>query len=156
MSFGFKPFPTRFYLHGMPELDLFDNEVQRRKAIAECFRDAPEEQSRKSYRRYFVHMVVFLTGMLYLRKFTAMIAIEFRWIAWIAYVGLAAVFARWGEQRQFQRPLRLRAIEYGIPVCVYCGYALRGLPHNHERCPECGEPIDDAVRELMHSVPKPS
>lgn len=28
----------------------------------------------------------------------------------------------------------------GIPVCLHCGYSLRGVPE--PRCPECGKPAD--------------
>jgi len=39
-------------------------------------------------------------------------------------------------RRKMRRSLRRILVEYGVPVCLECGYELRGLPTN--RCPECG------------------
>jgi hypothetical protein len=41
------------------------------------------------------------------------------------------------------RSLRLQLQEMGIPVCLHCGYDLRG--QTDPRCPECGRPFDPAL-----------
>jgi len=36
-----------------------------------------------------------------------------------------------------RRYLRVQLAAAGIPICIHCGYDLRGSPSG--RCPECGE-----------------
>ena len=51
----------------------------------------------------------------------------------------------WLFRRRIQRSLRESLISAGVPVCMRCGYCLRGLSELAEpRCPECGEPFDPA------------
>jgi uncharacterized paraquat-inducible protein A len=38
------------------------------------------------------------------------------------------------------RHLRRQLIERGVPICIECGYDLRG--QTTPRCPECGQPVD--------------
>ena len=52
---------------------------------------------------------------------------------------------RWGVKRE----LRHRLVALGVPVCVGCGYLLRGLDLKVEKCPECGRAIDEAVRAAL-------
>jgi hypothetical protein len=42
-------------------------------------------------------------------------------------------------RRSIQRSLRHQLIELGRPVCLHCGYDLRG--QTEPRCPECGKPF---------------
>ena len=55
-------------------------------------------------------------------------------------------------QYVFRKPLRkqirLQLVTMGIPVCIACGYDLRG--QREPRCPECGRPFD---AKLMKSKP---
>ncbi len=46
--------------------------------------------------------------------------------------------ATWIVRRRYLRFLRRRLVTLGVPICLACGYDLRGqeLP----RCPECGRP----------------
>jgi hypothetical protein len=43
--------------------------------------------------------------------------------------------------------LRERLLDCGVPVCLACGYCLRGIAS--ERCPECGVELPPRVREIM-------
>ena len=41
---------------------------------------------------------------------------------------------------RYRRLLREELIQLGVPICVHCGYDLRGLTES--RCPECGRAFD--------------
>lgn len=46
-------------------------------------------------------------------------------------------------RQPFRRHLRERLAARGVPICIPCGYDLRGL--TEARCPECGTPFDPAL-----------
>jgi len=62
------------------------------------------------------------------------------------------VLHRWGVRRELRRKL----IALRIPVCLGCGYLLRGLPHTAERCPECGRAVDENVRAILAGEAPPA
>ena len=43
--------------------------------------------------------------------------------------------------------LRKKLLARGVPVCMNCGYVLRGCPGPN--CPECGRPFDEQVRAIL-------
>jgi hypothetical protein len=47
-------------------------------------------------------------------------------------------------RRPIQRALREHLVAKGVPICLHCGYDMRGLPE--PRCPECGECATPQVR----------
>ena len=50
--------------------------------------------------------------------------------------------------RWFGRPyMREKLLECRVPVCMKCGYCLRGLVS--DCCPECGKELDERVRALI-------
>lgn len=59
------------------------------------------------------------------------------------------VVLRWLHRRGAARWLRVKLVEEGVPVCVECGYLLRGLSPGAERCPECGRSLTAQVRCLI-------
>jgi len=71
----------------------------------------------------------------------------------IGLVTYAAVLSIvWLERKKVREALRRRLIEIGVPVCMECGYCLRGLPGETERCPECGTIITPDVKALIIEV----
>ena len=52
-------------------------------------------------------------------------------------------------RRNMPKALRQQLLECGVPVCLGCGYDLRGSPPGAGRCPECGKKLDERARELM-------
>lgn len=64
---------------------------------------------------------------------------------------LASVLIRfafvYADRRRTVRFLRRRLLELGVPVCLACGYCLRGVPS--QRCPECGVELPPRVREVI-------
>jgi hypothetical protein len=54
-----------------------------------------------------------------------------------ASIGLLAQYA---FRKPMQKYIRQRLVEMGIPICIACGYDLRG--QQEPRCPECGTPAE--------------
>jgi hypothetical protein len=54
--------------------------------------------------------------------------------------GSTMVMVRWLWRGRCRRFLRQELVARGVPVCLKCGYDLRGL--SGPRCPECGRPFD--------------
>ena len=51
----------------------------------------------------------------------------------------------WGMKKAVRRKL----LDYDVPVCIGCGYSLRGLAGTSDCCPECGRGFDDRVHEIL-------
>jgi hypothetical protein len=49
----------------------------------------------------------------------------------------------WLKRRRIKRLLREQLIGLGIPVCLHCGYNVRG--QTEPRCPECGREFDPGL-----------
>jgi hypothetical protein len=56
---------------------------------------------------------------------------------------------RWLHRRGTAYDLRAKLLASGVPVCMSCGYLLRGLPPTTGCCPECGHAFSPRVRELL-------
>jgi len=54
--------------------------------------------------------------------------------------GLLTVIQLWLFRSRIQRSLRRKLVSNGVPICVRCGYDLRG--QIEARCPECGDAFD--------------
>ena len=54
--------------------------------------------------------------------------------------GSGMVVLTWFWRHRCQRFLRQQLTASGIPICLKCGYDLRG--QTEPRCPECGTPFD--------------
>ena len=56
--------------------------------------------------------------------------------ALIVLTVFAGILLLWVSRKTFRHALRKQLVEDGIPVCINCGYDLRG---SEDRCPECGQ-----------------
>ncbi len=54
--------------------------------------------------------------------------------------GTGAIALNWLWRHRCRRFLRSELIARGVPICLPCGYDLRG--QNDPRCPECGATFD--------------
>ena len=57
--------------------------------------------------------------------------------------GILAVVVAWLLRHRAVARLRERLIWLGVPLCLHCGYDLRG--QIEPRCPECGRTFDPAL-----------
>jgi predicted Zn-ribbon and HTH transcriptional regulator len=55
---------------------------------------------------------------------------------------------RWGAAADLRRKL----LAANVPVCVKCGYLLRGLPLDPGRCPECGTAFSEEVISILEKA----
>ena len=58
----------------------------------------------------------------------------------LAHIMLAAAWRRLTAEKT-----RYAAIDIGIDICLGCGYMLKGLPEDRDRCPECGTPFESKI-----------
>lgn len=62
--------------------------------------------------------------------------------------GVAWLFVPdWLANRSIRSALRTELIRIGVPVCLRCGYDLRGQAE--PRCPECGTPFDPKLLSVQ-------
>jgi hypothetical protein len=129
-----------------PECARFPNPAARRAAILEIV-----AQLQGSWWCREVAALVGLAILVLARRpstwLTAVLPFLSQWIAYgaVVLIGLAAFFpVLWLRVRHRVRlDLRERLVALGVPVCLHCGYDLRG--QTDPRCPECGRPFDAAL-----------
>ena len=59
-------------------------------------------------------------------------------------------YSAWVYRTMYIKPVRRAMRDHGYVLCIECGYELRGLGDETERCPECGSP-----REAMPKAEQP-
>jgi predicted RNA-binding Zn-ribbon protein involved in translation (DUF1610 family) len=129
-----------------PELLLFPNDETRSTAMRRA--------EISPMRSPFFWIVSFALGSLMIVA-TLLILKEIRFVEWPlppyirtipigALVGGVVTYVVVRSTRHLvRRSLRLQLQEMSIPVCLHCGYDLRGQVD--PRCPECGQPFDPAL-----------
>ena len=55
---------------------------------------------------------------------------------------------RWQLCNPMRKHLREQLIARGVPICLRCGYDVKGLAK--PRCPECGEAFDERLLSESH------
>jgi hypothetical protein len=130
---------------GIPEEQLLPDDAAR-AAWGQIVR-----QQFQTWRRFGALMLYVAVGVPVFRFFGNRIAanapilppIAADWLGPMMYLGCLALLARvqkWRFSRRMQKLLREHLIELRIPVCLHCGYDLRG--QTEPRCPECGRGFD--------------
>ncbi len=122
-----------------PEMEQFDSEAEGRQAMERLTLGLI-----KDWRFWIVAGVVpvgiVLTLGWLLREFTTFS----RLVSYlIAIAILFATYVPWlmrGAARGQSELLRQQLRDRGIPVCLACGYSLKGLT-SPDRCPECGTSV---------------
>jgi len=145
-------------LAGLPELDHFPSLEERQKALWEIGNEAGDTKS-----GWFWLAILAVVGGAILARYVA------GWL--LSYVALPgeledilkvltilAVFflvLRWLHRRGAAAELRRKLLARGVPVCMGCGYLLRGLSVSTERCPECGRAFDGQVEKILTAAETP-
>lgn len=139
-------------LSGIDELELFDTPEQRQEALSQIGDEAANPRSWG-----FWLGVVIVAGsaagvMFFLRWLLPLLGLHGLWRELTTTVIIAATFwfvLRWLHRSGIRRELRQKLINQNIPVCMGCGYLLRGLPLSSMRCPECGRTFDKRICEIL-------
>ncbi len=146
-----KPGIFRATLRGVPELDQFPTPLDRDRALEEMASPRPRD-----FALGIAITIACVGGAALLMKFAVMRLWPFGGtrIAMDVATPLAAIGAcvltlralhLWGARAHLRRSL----LACAVPVCLKCGYSLRGLAHDAPACPECGEAPSDRAREIL-------
>ncbi len=145
-----------FTLRGLPELDHFDTPASRQKAIDEIGTEAGNPKSGQ----FWLGVLLVIAGALAARWIAGWLLTFVLWprvVEEILHtVGIVAGFLmvlRWLHRSGTSRDLRRKLLASGVPICIQCGYLLRGLLPETGRCPECGSEFSPRVRELLGQSP---
>ena len=131
--------PPRWYDRWFPELARFGSEEARRRAFSAA-------QRKIGLRAVLWFVMFFLLWAFFLRHLKRSSGVP-EWVE--LYVSpaltglLVSVGLVWLGRRDIQRFLRKQLLERGVPICLRCGYDLRG--QTEPRCPECGTPFEEAL-----------
>ena len=138
-------------LNPLPELELFPTKQQRRKAFRRV--------SRKMIgTRPFFMAAVSAAGLslaltLVLRAAGSQLGLPISQTTLNLILAFpvaipCAFFGYWLLRRHYPKLLRQELLDCGVPVCVHCGYLLKGSPG--PTCPECGKAFDERVRKIKN------
>lgn len=147
--------PLNLSLAGFPEMDYFASAVQREAAL----RRIGAEASRLGTWGFWSGV-----GSMALSGIAVMLLLKYamRFVNWpgafedaITFVGpvlTAMLLAVRFHRKSMPVMLRGELLAQGVPICLKCGYLLRGLPVEAGRCPECGRGFDERVREILENA----
>lgn len=138
---------------GLPELAHFPDENARAKALAEIGAEAG------TFRGLAGGMAVLggvLIGLLLLfrqviRPVLTLPPLVEELLQYGAMAGAGILLLRYLHRRGFAGALREKLVQAGVPVCLQCGYSLRGATAAAMRCPECGAELDGRVRAIVQA-----
>ena len=135
-----------------PELRHFDSPKEAQAALKEW----QKEQMKKP--RFWIVLLAYTAGVgLFLSIIIVSLGQWFR-LPRIMFGGIVAsvtggsgmVVITWFWRRECRRYLREQLVACGVPICIKCGYDLRG--QIEPRCPECGTPCDaELINQHNHA-----
>jgi len=138
----FSWFPVWF--ENRRELSYLEGSDARRQALREVRRTLLSDRD-----RWLAYPVVYLPAMIGLLLLPELRNLFLR-LGWVGrlidfvlpflVIGSAVLVHAWCARRLAQRHLRRYLLRKGVPICLRCGYDLRG--QTEARCPECGGPFD--------------
>lgn len=146
-------------LAGLPELEEFDDDERRRAAL----REIGEEAGNLASGGYWLGLSILVGSTVVSWVLARWVLARIGWRSWLETLVLGIVVGGtfWFVLRRLhrsgaQRELREKLLQQGVPVCLKCGYNLRGLPAESSRCPECGEGINERTAVLIRGKTDPT
>ncbi len=147
-----KPHLLNLTLAGLPELEHFETDEQRQAALEQIGQEAADVKSGGFWLAIGVLVGGVVGGQYLIRGLMGMVS----WPRWLEdsliLLGTGVLFVfilRFLHRRGAAAELRQKLLQEGVPVCVACGYLLRGLPLDPGRCPECGRDFEPRVRAIL-------
>lgn len=139
-------------LRGLPELELFDNDNDRTRAVNELQKEAGNPRSGS----FWLAIAILIAGVIAVRfAFQALVPLSVlpgilrEMLQTIVLVGSGIAILYRLHRYGAQADLRSKLLEFGVPVCRRCGYLLRGLSREAPVCPECGSALEARAREIL-------
>ena len=139
-------------LAGLLELEYFEDEAARQAALNEIGEEAANLKSSG----YWSAIGILVGATLGSRALTRWLLRFVVWpvllenvLIWLATVVCFALTLRWLHRSGTSAQLRTKLLASGVPVCMKCGYLLRGLPPDPGRCPECGRAFNEPTRAIL-------
>ena len=141
-----------FTLAGLPELEHFEDEAARQAALNEIGEEAADLKSGGYWSGVGILIGATLASQFlggWLLRFVLWPALLENALNWLATVAAFVLTLRWLHRSGTSAQLRTKLLASGVPVCMKCGYLLRGLSLDSGRCPECGRAFDEPVRAIL-------
>ncbi len=132
-----------------PELARFETAGEQRAALSRALGEPQIRRRTKAVRTAIWGLMV--TAYIWLELET------FARFSVVLLVGVLGLGLLWCADRLFldkliQQSLRRQLVARGVPICIACGYDLRG--QIEPRCPECGTPA--ALADFRPAVAPPA
>ncbi|GJQ26497.1 MAG: hypothetical protein HBSAPP02_15290 [Phycisphaerae bacterium] len=147
--------PLNISLAGFAEMDYFASDAQREIALRRIGAQASRLGSWGFWSGVGSMALIGVAVMLLLKYAMRYVNWPGAWEDAITFAGpvLASLLLAVRLHRK-SMPVMLRSelLVQGVPVCMKCGYLLRGLTVETGRCPECGRGFDERVREILESA----
>ncbi len=134
----------RLWRRWIPELDLFP--LGERGRVLSRAMDTRQIKRQMNLSLAVLTVVLFVTAD-YLNDILRSMFPSYFWtrtlICGFVLLGLCFWVVAWPYRTRIRRNFRQELVRDGFPICVPCGYDLRGLAE--PRCPECGAPFDEQL-----------
>jgi len=144
--------PLNLTLAGLPEMDYFESDEKRIAALRQIAKDAGRPNQWGYWVGvgliWLVSMSVYFFGR-YAMHFVQWPSLTEKALSFIVMLLAAVLLIRRFHRQGMQSMLRSELLKQGVPVCIKCGYLLRGLTVETGRCPECGRGFDGLVRAII-------
>jgi hypothetical protein len=129
-----------------PELEHFDSRAEARAAMTAC----RAMQIRTPW--FWLALIGYTLGvglvmalsLLFVRRYLPLSGAVYGGVVGGITGGTGVLFLQWFWRNRFRKLLRQRLIAAGVPICIQCGYDLRG--QTEPRCPECGKAFDEVLK----------
>ena len=148
------------YVEGLPEWAMFPDEVSRQKAVKEN-ESGMMPRSIKGLLGFLFAVAIMFGGPYLLAWGTIKWVLPTLGISlgpwrnrllWTITFGGYIALVYLAIRRNMPRALRMKLLRCGVPVCLKCGYDLRGLPGDRTQCPECGRKFGTQVQGILRST----